>query len=103
MTQRIPAEVFPPSAYLKEEMLARGWTEEDLHDQIFRTGGTDIDCCAVDFCLHVDDKNLILDAKTAEALARAFGTSPEFWINLDCEWRGVSILEQSAKEQEGRD
>jgi HTH-type transcriptional regulator/antitoxin HigA len=32
MTGHIPAEVFPPCDFLREEMEARGWTAPDLAD-----------------------------------------------------------------------
>jgi HTH-type transcriptional regulator/antitoxin HigA len=30
MPDRVPAEVFPPGEFIREELDARGWTQEDL-------------------------------------------------------------------------
>ena len=40
MTTRIPAEVFPPGDFLREELEARGWTQADLA-RLFRSAGID--------------------------------------------------------------
>jgi HTH-type transcriptional regulator/antitoxin HigA len=86
MMARVPAEVSPPGEFIRKEMDARGWTDDDLHA---RLGDDPVAHCAVDLILHVADKDLILDASTAGALGRAFDVSPQFFINLDRAWRGV--------------
>lgn len=83
---RIPAETFPPGEFIEDEMKYRGWTLDDLHR---RLGDDPITCCCVDLCMAVHDKNLLMDERTAEALGRAFGTSSDYWMNLDRAWRGV--------------
>ena len=73
MTYRRPAEVFPPGDFIREEMEARGWNQGDLA----RIMGRPLPAI-----------NLIISGKksltpeTASGLAGAFGTSPEFWLNL---------------------
>lgn len=85
---RTPAEVFPPSEFLRDEMQARGMTgEEDLEQFLFSAGCTPVEVFACLLVLH-DDKDLVLDAHTAGSLSKAFGTSPEYWMNLDRAWRG---------------
>ena len=76
---RRPAEVYPPSAFVHEEMAARGWRWKDLME---RSG------------LHLDEIAEVIywgypmTAHVAAGLARAFGTSAQFWLNLDAAYRG---------------
>ena len=73
-TEWRPAEVFPPGAFLREELEDRGWTQDDLaaitgkhvrtvHDLIAGKRG--------------------VTPETAKSLAAALGTSAQFWLNLD--------------------
>ena len=79
-------KVFPPGVFVAEELEARGWTPRDL---ALRMGGDPaIDQLTVDMLIHVPDKNMLLDQETANGLGRAFGTSPDLWLNLDRQWRG---------------
>jgi len=74
MSNRIPAEVFPPGEFIQDELDERGWTQADLAQIMGRP---------------VSVVNLIIagkrgvTAETACELASAFGTSPEFWLNLE--------------------
>lgn len=78
VSQRIPAEVFPVGDFLKEEMDARGWSQADLAKII---GRSDRDVHAL-----VRGK-LALRPETATLLGDAFGTAPEYWMNLDTAYR----------------
>lgn len=74
MSNRTPAEVFPPGEFIRDELEARGWTQGDLAQIMGR---------------HESEINLIINDKrgitpdTATELAGAFGSTPEFWLNLD--------------------
>ena len=73
MVAATPAEAFPPADFIQEEMKARGWTVKDLAVQM-----------AWDF---VGARNIAqgrwrITRLSAAAVARAFGTSAEFWLNL---------------------
>src|SRR5687767_10841873 len=74
MAMRRPAEVFPPGEFLRDELEERGWTEADLAEILDRP---------------VHEVNEIvasargISPETARGLSAAFGTSPEFWMNLD--------------------
>lgn len=74
MAMRRPAEVFPPGEFLRDELEERGWTEANLAE-------------ILDW--PVDEVNEIvagsrgISPETARGLSAAFGTSPEFWMNLD--------------------
>src|SRR5688500_13343394 len=74
MKLRKAAEVFPPGDYIREELEARGWTQADLAKIIGRTQP------AVNEM--VTGKRGITP-ESALALAAAFGTSAEFWMNLE--------------------
>jgi HTH-type transcriptional regulator / antitoxin HigA len=74
MTDRKPAEVFPPGEFIKEELEARGWNQMDLAEIIGR---------------HPNQVNKLVQGsqavtpETAKALANAFGTSAQLWLNLE--------------------
>jgi HTH-type transcriptional regulator/antitoxin HigA len=74
MSIRKPAETFPPGDYIREELEARGWTQADLARIIGRTQP------AVNEM--ITGKRGITP-QSALALAAAFGTSAEFWMNLE--------------------
>jgi HTH-type transcriptional regulator / antitoxin HigA len=74
MNERIPAEVFPPGEFLREELEARGWSQTEFAEIIGRE--------------HRLVNELILGkravtAETAKELAAALGTSAQFWMNLE--------------------
>jgi HTH-type transcriptional regulator/antitoxin HigA len=74
--------VFPAGDFIREELEARGWTQRDLAEIVGRP---------------VQVINAIVNAKkeitpeTAIALGAAFGTSPEFWLNLESAYRLARI------------
>lgn len=71
---RRPAEVFPLGAFLKEELDARGWSQAELAEIIGRTPGVVNELISGKRSVNVD---------LAQALGAAFGTSAEFWLNLE--------------------
>ena len=83
MSMRVPAEVFPPGEFIRDEIEARGWTQTDLAEVLGRP-----------FRL----VNEILSGKraitpeTARGLGEAFGTGPELWMNLEAGYR-LSLAE----------
>lgn len=76
--EKVPAEVFPPGEFIREELEERGWTQEDLAEILGRPRRL---------------VNEILMGKrgitteTANGLGAAFGTSAQFWLNLDSAYR----------------
>lgn len=82
---RQPAEVFPPGAFIRDEMAERGWSDADAHA---RLGNDPVRCCAFDLAAYADDKELIMDTSTAADLAFLFGGTAVYWLNVDRAWRG---------------
>lgn len=80
---RRPAEVFPPGEFIREELEARGWTQGRLAEILGRP------LQAVNAIINGKKE---ITARTAVELAAAFGTSPEFWLNLESAYR-LSLAE----------
>jgi HTH-type transcriptional regulator / antitoxin HigA len=79
MTQHlVPARVFPPGRTLSRELEARNWTQKDLAEIMDRPGQT-INAIVK------GTKQITPD--TALELAAAFGTSAEFWTNLETNYQ----------------
>jgi HTH-type transcriptional regulator/antitoxin HigA len=72
------AEAFPPGDFLKEEMEARNWTQEDLASVMGKSLRLVNDI--------VNGKRAITP-QTAKALGSAFGTSAQYWMNLESAWQ----------------
>ena len=78
MTTRIPAEVSPPGDFIQEELEERGWTQGDLAEIIGRSRR---------LVTELVNAKRGVTPETARALADAFGTSAEFWLNLETAYR----------------
>lgn len=78
MDERVPAEVFPPGAFIREELEARGWTQRDLAEILGRP------LSAINQIILAKRG---ITPKTAQELAAAFGTSAQFWLNLETAYR----------------
>lgn len=74
MTNRIPAEVFPPGEYIKEELEARGWTQNDLAEIMGVYPRTISELVSA---------RRGVTPETARGLGAAFGTSAQLWMNLE--------------------
>jgi HTH-type transcriptional regulator/antitoxin HigA len=85
----VPAEVFPPGEFIRDELEARGITERGFQVLLFSVGCTPVQVFACELAAYVDDKDLILDRDTAECLGKAFDVDADYFINLDRMWRRV--------------
>lgn len=74
MTHKTPAEVFPPGEYIRDEIEARGWTQQDLANIIKRP------LPAVN---QIITGHRAITPETAKVLGDAFSTSAEMWMNLE--------------------
>jgi len=78
MKDRIPAEIFPPGEFVREELETRRWTQADLAEFMgrpLRSINEIINC------------KKGITAETAIGLGKAFGTSAEYWLNLESAYR----------------
>ena len=78
MTDRIPAEVFPPGEFIVEELEARGWAREHFAALV----GWPPDVIA-----DVLDQAGPISPEASGDLARVFGCDPRFFLNLDAAYR----------------
>lgn len=79
MTAKLrPFRPIAPGEILKDELDARGWTQSDLAEILGRP------IQAINEIINC--KEAIVPA-TAVELSRAFGTSAEFWLNLESAYR----------------
>lgn len=76
--QFMPAEVCPPGQILLEELEARGWSQKDLANIINRP---------IQTINEITKGTKQITPETALQLAAAFETSPEFWLNLENNYR----------------
>jgi addiction module HigA family antidote len=78
MSPNRPAEVFPPGEFIRDELEVRGWTHQDL---------ANILNCPVPTIDGILEGKIALTSEMAIGLATAFGTSAEFWQNLDAAYQ----------------
>ena len=89
-TSRKPARVVSPGRVISKELEARGWTQRDLAVIVGRPYQ------AINEIIN-GKKQITPD--TARELAKAFGTSIDFWINLEANYR-LFLARQEEKEKE---
>jgi len=73
-----PAVLVPPGQILRREIEARGWSQKDLADILGRP---------VQVISEIVRGKKEITPETAVQLAAAFGTSAEFWSNLEANYR----------------
>lgn len=78
MAQRIPAEVFPPGEFIREELEARGWDQNDLAEILGSYPR---------LVSEIITGKRAITPETAKKLAAALGTSAELWMNLESSYR----------------
>ncbi|MEC5159872.1 MULTISPECIES: HigA family addiction module antitoxin [unclassified Janthinobacterium] len=78
MGARIPAEIFPPGEFLKDELEARGWTQVEFAEII----GKDTRLIS-----EVISGKRSVTPETAMALGEALDTGAEFWMNLESQYQ----------------
>jgi HTH-type transcriptional regulator/antitoxin HigA len=73
-----PARVTPPGRIIRRELEARGWTQKDLAAVVGRPEQT---------ISQIVQGRKQITPETAIQLAAAFGTSPDFWLNLETNYQ----------------
>ncbi|PKN17697.1 MAG: addiction module antidote protein, HigA family [Deltaproteobacteria bacterium HGW-Deltaproteobacteria-6] len=74
MAERRAAEVFPPGEFIKEELETRNWNQTELAEIIGRLPSVINEL--------ISGKRAI-SPEIAKALGEAFGTSADYWLNLE--------------------
>jgi len=78
MAARVPAEVFAPGEFIGEELEARGWSQIELAEIMGRPARLISEL--------ISGKRAITP-ETAKGLGAALGTGPEYWMNLERDYR----------------
>src|SRR3990172_7835061 len=78
MANRPIAEAFPPGDFIKEELEARNWTQSELADIIGRHP---------QLITELITAKRAITPEIAKSLGDAFGTSAQYWMNLDSSYR----------------
>ena len=78
MTERVPAEVFPPGDFLRDELDARNWSQTEFAEIIERPTRLVNEIIA---------GKRGVTPETAREFAAALGTSAQFWMNLETSYR----------------
>ena len=78
MNDRIPAEVFPPGEFLRDELDARGWSQVELAEVLGRPPR---------LISEVVSGKRAITPETAKGLAAALGTSAQLWMNLETSYQ----------------
>lgn len=91
MTERKVAEIFSPGEFIREELEARSWTQEDLAEILGRP---------LRLVNEIIGGKRGITPETAKGLAGAFGTSSQLWMNLESSYRlSLNNSEQSLVER----
>ena len=75
---RVPAEAFPPGKWIREGLEDHGWTQGDLAEILGRP---------IQLVNELIAAKKSITPETAKGLAQAFGTSAQFWLNLDAAYQ----------------
>jgi HTH-type transcriptional regulator / antitoxin HigA len=78
MANRTPAEVFAPGDFISEEIEARGWSQIELAEVMGRPARLVSEL--------ISGKRAITP-ETAKGLGAALGTGPQYWMNLERDYR----------------
>lgn len=73
-----PAEVFPAGEYLRDELEERRWTVSEFAEIIGRP---------IQAVSEILNGKKEITTESAFAFADALGTTPEFWLNLQTNFR----------------
>jgi HTH-type transcriptional regulator/antitoxin HigA len=74
----VPAEVFQPGEYLRDELEARGWTQSEFARIIGRP---------IQVVNEIINGRKRITVESAKEIGLALGTGPELWLNLENAYR----------------
>jgi HTH-type transcriptional regulator/antitoxin HigA len=89
----LPARAVPPGRILRRELEARGWTQKDLAEILGRPAQA---------ITEIVRGAKQITPETAVALGATFGTSPEFWSNLEANYRLALAQQRSSSDEVAR-
>ncbi|MCC7143374.1 MAG: HigA family addiction module antidote protein [Candidatus Eisenbacteria bacterium] len=78
MKRPLPIEVFPPGDFIREELDARGWTQDVLAEVLGRPAR---------LVSEIITGKRAITPETAQGLGEAFGTGAQVWMNLEAAYR----------------
>lgn len=87
MATRTPAEIFAPGEFISEELESRGWSQIELAEILGRPARLISEL--------ISGKRAITP-ETAKGLGAAFGTGPEFWMNLERDYQLARTIHDDA-------
>ena len=85
------AEAFPPGEYIRDELVARDWTQEDLAQIMGRP---------LQMVNEVVNGKRSITTDTAIDLGAALGTGPEVWLNLQTQYQLFQAGERGSSGEE---
>ena len=85
MSARIPAESFHPGEFLREEIEARNWSQIELAEILGKSER---------LVSEIISGKRTITPSTAIGLAAAFGTSAQYWMNLETSYQLSKTSEQ---------
>ena len=85
MTQTTPEHPHP-SVFIREELEARGWTMDTLAVRMGPESGVNRLSMDLYFEVGPTEPSFLLGNLTAKQLGKAFGVSPDFFLNLHRAW-----------------
>ena len=85
--ERKPAAVFSVAEMLCDEIVARGWTTEDVARRMNTGRPFANDLFIIDLIMTVQDDGLLIDDITFDGLSAALGVSNWYFRNIDAAWR----------------
>ncbi|OXE35592.1 MAG: addiction module antidote protein [Phenylobacterium zucineum] len=83
MTNRVPAEVFPPGEFLRDALEDRGWNQTEFSEIIGRPPRVVNEIIAA---------KRSVTPETAQEFAAALGTSAQYWLNLESAYQLSKVL-----------
>ncbi len=95
-TEIRPARAIAPGRIILRELEARGWSQQDLAAIMGRPEQ------AISEIINAKKQ---ITAETAQQLSRAFGTSVDFWLNLEMQYQspGSNKINQEHESNAGAD
>jgi HTH-type transcriptional regulator / antitoxin HigA len=94
MTTYVPTEAFPPGDLIREELESRRWSQSDFAEILGKSEA---------FVSEIIVGRRGITTETAQALADAFGTSAQWWLNMESAYRlALSRTDTSAVAKRAR-